>query len=180
MARVPLIQENERAELAEPIAHLKASRGGRLINLYRVLLHSPALALDWLQFNSSVRFQTTLSASLRELVILRVAILNGAEYQVRIHGPTYARAAGLTEAQIAALADWKPAEVFTPMQRAVLAYTDAMTQTIDVSDAVHDELVRHVDDRQKVELTVLIGAYNMHTRVSRALQIDPESAAEKH
>lgn len=178
MARVPLIGENDRPELTETIAHLKASRGGRLINLYRVLLHSPTLALAWLQFNSAVRFQTGLSADLRELAILRVAILNGAEYQVRIHGPKYAREAGLSEERIAALGKWQASDLYTPSQRAMLAYADAMTQAIEVSDAAHSELARHFSERQVVELTVLIGAYNMHTRVSRALRIDAENRAE--
>jgi alkylhydroperoxidase family enzyme len=58
----------------------------------------------------------------------------------------------------------------------VLAYTDAMTVDVEVADGVAGALREHFSDRQVVELTVLIGAYNMHTRVLRALEIDPESA----
>jgi alkylhydroperoxidase family enzyme len=53
-------------------------------------------------------------------------------------------------------------------------YADTMSRDIDVLDAVFDALREHVDERQIVELTVLIGVYNMHTRVGQALQIDPE------
>ena len=49
-----------------------------------------------------------------------------------------------------------------------------MTRDIDVPDAVFAELRKHFNERQIVELTVLIGTYNMHTRVGQALQIDPE------
>ena len=49
-----------------------------------------------------------------------------------------------------------------------------MSRDIDVPDAVFDALREHFDERQIVELTVLIGVYNMHTRVGQALQIDPE------
>ena len=176
MARVALVEEKDHPELAELIAHLKASRGGRLINLYRVLLHSPTIASAWLDFNSAVRFEIALDAGVREIAILRVAILNGAEYQVRIHGPAYALKAGLTAQQVAALVDWRSPDLFTPLQRAVLAYTDAMTQSIDVPDTTYNELGRYFNTRQIVELTVLIGAYNMHTRVSRALRLDVEAA----
>ena len=173
MARVPLIGE-ERSDLASFIARVKAERG-KLINLYRVLLNSPAIAAGWLDFNSTVRYQTALDAALREMIILRVSILNGAEYQARIHGASHALQAGLSTAQIAALADWQPSALFTPAQRAALAWTDAMTRDIEVPDALHAELRRHFDDRAVVEITVLAGAYNMHTRVARALRIEPET-----
>lgn len=172
MARVPLIGE-EREDLAPFINRVKAERG-KLINLYRVLLSSPPVAESWLDFNSTIRFKTTLDAALREMIILRVSILNGAEYQAQIHGASHALKAGLSNAQIEALADWQPTALFTPAQRAALAWTDAMTRDIDVPDALHAELKRHFDDRAIVELTVLAGAYNMHTRVGRALAIDIE------
>jgi len=173
MARVPLIGE-ERSDLAPFIARVKAERG-RLINLYRVLMNSPPVAERWLDFNSAIRYTTSLDAALREMIILRVSILNGAEYQARIHGASHALQAGLSTAQIAALADWQPSTLFTPAQRAALAWTDAMTRDIEVPDALHAELRRHFDDRAVVEITVLAGAYNMHTRVARALRIEPET-----
>jgi AhpD family alkylhydroperoxidase len=175
MARVPLIGE-ERGDLAPFIARVKAERG-KLINLYRVLLNSPPIAESWLDFNSTVRFETTLDAALREIIILRVAILNGSEYQAQIHGASHALKAGVTKEQIEALAEREPSTLFTPAQRAALAWTDAMTQEIEVPDALHAELKRYFDDRAIVEITVLVGAYNMHTRVGRALKIDIETTA---
>jgi alkylhydroperoxidase family enzyme len=50
-----------------------------------------------------------------------------------------------------------------------------MTREIGVSDTVFDEVRRHFDDRALLELTVLIGSYNMNARVLRALAIDLES-----
>ncbi len=49
-----------------------------------------------------------------------------------------------------------------------------MTRDIAVPDAVFEALRPHFSERQIVELTVLIGIYNMHTRVFMALGIDPE------
>ena len=172
MARVPLIGE-ERSDLAPFIARVKAERG-KLINLYRVLMNSPTVAAGWLDFNTVVRYKTSLDAALREMIILRVSILNGAEYQARIHGASHALKAGLSAEQIAALGKWENSELFSPAQRAALAWTDAMTRQIDVPDALHDELKRHFNDQAVTEITVLAGAYNMHTRVARALRIEPE------
>lgn len=172
MARVPLIGE-EHKDLAPFIARVKAERG-KLINLYRVLMNSPTVAAGWLDFNTVVRYKTSLDAALREMIILRVSILNGAEYQARIHGASHALKAGLSAEQIAALGEWQDSKLFTPAQRAALAWTDAMTLQIDVPDALHDDLKQHFDDQAVTEITVLAGAYNMHTRVARALRIEPE------
>lgn len=172
MTRVPLLGE-ERSDLAPFIARVKTERG-KLINLYRVLMNSPAIAAGWLDFNTVVRYKTTLDAALRELIILRVSLLNGAEYQMRIHGASHALKAGLTTEQIAALDQWQDSDLFSPAQRAALAWTDAMTRQIDVPDALHADLKRHFNDQAVVEITVLAGAYNMHTRVARALRIEPE------
>ena len=177
MARVPLIGE-ERSDLAPFIARVKKERG-KLINLYRVLMNSPAVAAGWLDFNSVVRYQTTLDAALREMIILRVSILNGAEYQARIHGASHALQAGLSAEQVAALGDWVNSSLFSAPQRAALAWTDAMTRLINVPDTLHNELQRHFDDQAVVEITVLAGAYNMHTRVARALRIEPETSDRK-
>jgi 4-carboxymuconolactone decarboxylase len=176
MARVPLIGE-ERKDLAPFINRVKTERG-KLINLYRVLMNSPAIAAGWLDFNSVVRYKTKLDAALREMIILRVSLLNGAEYQARIHGASHALKAGLSTEQIAALAEWQHSTLFTPAQRAALAWTDAMTRQIEVPDALHDELKQHFDDQAVVEITVLAGAYNMHTRVARALRIEPETTGQ--
>jgi alkylhydroperoxidase family enzyme len=174
MARIPLIDENDSA-LAALIAQLKGARGGRLLNLYRALLHSPSFAQAWQTFNNAIRFESALDEQARELAIMRVAQLNGADYQFQIHATKYAPEAGITPQQIAAMEGSEHSSLFQPAHRALLAYADAMTVNIEVPDEVFDKLRRHYNNKQIVELTVLIGAYNMHTRVGRALRLDPES-----
>ena len=49
-----------------------------------------------------------------------------------------------------------------------------MTQQIDVPDDVFTEMRKHFNERQAVELSMLIGAYNMLTRFLKALKVDPE------
>ena len=174
MARIPLIEENEHPELAESIAKIKGARGGRLINIYRLMLHSPALANAWFDLNQAVRYGTEIDGQSRELAVIRVAILNEVEYVQQAHGPAYALKEGLTPEQVSAIANWQPSKLFSDSQRALLDYTDAMTRFIDVPDAVFNELKRHFSERQIVELTMLIGAYNMLTRFLKALRVDPE------
>jgi 4-carboxymuconolactone decarboxylase len=174
MARVPLIEERDHHELAESVSRIKGARGGRLINIYRLMLHSPALANAWVDLNQAVRYGTEIDGQCRELAVIRVAILNKVEYVVNAHGPAYALKEGLTPAQVEAVADWRASNLFTDKHRALLGYVDSMTRDIDVPDAVFAEVRKHFSERQVVELSMLIGAYNMLTRFLKALKVDPE------
>ena len=174
MARVPLIEETAHPDLADSIAKIKGARQGRLINIYRLMLHSPALANAWFDLNQAVRYGTEIDGQCRELAVIRVAVLNDVEYVQRAHGPAYALKEGLTPEQVTAIANWQPSKLFSEQQRALLAYTDAMTRDIEVSDAVYLDVQKHFSERQTVELTMLIGAYNMLTRFLKALKVDPE------
>jgi 4-carboxymuconolactone decarboxylase len=174
MARISYFEENNHPELADLIAKIRAGRRGALINVYKLLLHSPPLAAIWLDFVSTARFKTELDGRLREIVIVRVAHLNRTTYVFKQHVPQLSAPEGLTDQECEALADWRAAKSFSPRERAALAYTDAMTRDIAVPDEVFDGLRPHFNERQIVELSVLIGLYNMHTRVFTALKIDPE------
>jgi alkylhydroperoxidase family enzyme len=174
MARVPSIEEKDHPELSELIGKIKGARGGRLINIYRLMLHSPALANAWFELNQAVRYGSEIDGQSRELAVIRVAILNEVDYVERAHGPAYALKEGLTPEQVTAVGNWQPSKLFTNQQRALLAYTDAMTREINVADDVFAEVRKHFSERQVVELTMLIGAYNMLTRFLKALQVDPE------
>lgn len=178
MARVPYADEASSAEVRDLAGTIRAERGGRMLNLYRMLLNSPPVAAGWLKLFTAIRQQTTLPGDCRELAILRVALVNHAEYEYRAHLP-FALKAGVTEGQLSALEHWRDSDVFAPAQRALLAYADAMTREIHVSGAVFDALRVHFDRRQLVELTATIGGYNLVSRFLEALEIDPETAPGK-
>src|SRR5260370_38118907 len=103
MARIPLIEEAEHPELADVIGRIKAGRRGGLLNVYKLLLHSPALAQTWFDHNGAVRWKTKLTRRLREIVIIRVAYLNGVDYVLAQPVPSFAIAEGLTLSESEAL-----------------------------------------------------------------------------
>jgi 4-carboxymuconolactone decarboxylase len=177
MARVPLIDEKDHPEFADLIEKFRSGRRGKLINIYRMLLNSPALAESWFNHSNAVRWKTSLDGRLREIVIIRMGHLTGAEYVLRQHVPALALADGLSLEECAALADWRGSSFFDARERAVLAYADVMTRDIVVPDDIFAEVRRHFDQRQIVELTVLIGTYNMNARVLQALELDLEPPA---
>jgi alkylhydroperoxidase family enzyme len=173
MARVTLLEERDLPDHGALVAKIKGSRG-KLINLYRVLLHAPGIAEKWLEFINAIRAHAVLDELTRELAIMRIATLNATEYVLRIHGGGMAQKAGMTDRQIAAIADWRGSPAFNERERAVLAYVDAMTRDLEVPDEVFAALRRHFDEHAVVELSILVGCYNMHTRVMRALKLDVE------
>src|SRR6202163_4924576 len=154
MARVPLIREQDHPELAEAIAKYSAGRRGKLINIYRILLNSPALAESWFNHSNAVRWKTDLSGRLREIVIIRLGRLTDSQYVLRQHVPSLALAEGVTLEECSELAEWQTSGRFSESERAALAYADTMTRDIVVPDAVFDEVKKHFNDREIVELTV--------------------------
>ena len=177
MARVSLIQEQDHPELSDLIEKFRSGRRGRLINIYRMLLNSPPLAESWFNHSNAVRWKTTLDGRLREIVIIRMGHLAKSRYVLRQHVPSLALAEGVSLEECDALADWRGSKFFDARERATLDYADTMTREIEVPDAVFAEVARHFDDRQIVELTVLIGTYNMNARVLQALELDLEPLA---
>jgi AhpD family alkylhydroperoxidase len=167
--RVAPITPGSRPELAAIEAAILAERGEILL-LYRVLLNSAPLAAGWEQMLTAVRNRSSLAADLRELVILRVAVLNRAPFEFDAHLPL-ARKAGIGEAKIAALHAKDIGDEFTPLERAVLMLTDTMTRNVQVPDAQFEPLRQHFDARGLVELVATVAAYNMVSRFLEALNI---------
>ena len=168
MARLPYADPTtpEASRVAERII---AERGS-LLHLYQMLLHSVPLTEGWLAFLTAVRQRLSLPGALRELVIMRVAILNGAQYEADQHAPIALRE-GLTQPQLDALAQWERSDAFSKAQRAALALTDRMTRNVQVPDDVLDAAREHLNDREVVELVATIAAYNMVSRFLEALGI---------
>ncbi len=175
MARVNYVDESSHPELIEEIKAVRAQRRGKLIPVYGLLLNSPELALSWMRFLNAVRWKIKLSARLREMVILRVALHNKSEYVIDVHRKNFTESDGLSHDECDALLKKKlPQSSFSPEELSVIAYVDQLTLKANVDDEVFAGVKAHLSDRQLVELSVLIGAYNMHTRVMSALRIDAE------
>ncbi len=173
MARIPYPDLSDPA-LAPTAERIKAERGGRMLNLYRMLLHSPPVADGWRSLLTAVRQQCRLSGRYRELAILRVAVLNRANYEFDAHVP-FALKEGFSKPDLDAVREGREPTGFTEADRAVLAYTDAMTRQIEVPKAVFTAVRKHFGDRELVELTAAIGAYNLVSRFLVALEVDHEA-----
>lgn len=149
---------------------IRARRGGQLTPLDGILLHSPPIADGWNSLLGAVRERSALPADIRELAVLRVAEINGAGYEWAAHEPI-AKRAGMTTEQLAALRDGGDRSVLDERQQAALAYTDVMTRDVAVPDTAFHALQEFFDQRQIVELTATVAAYNMVSRFLVALEV---------
>src|SRR4051812_11019111 len=168
MARLPYADPNkpETKELADRVVRER----GSVLDIYAMSVHSGPVGEGWLRYLTAIRHQCALPGSLRELVIMQIARLNGAAYEAEQHAPIALRE-GLTQAQVDALPNWKASDLFDPRQRAVLAYADAMTRDVRVPDEVFAAIRPAFDDRRLVELTATIAGYNMVSRFLEALKL---------
>lgn len=156
------------------IAQQIIAERGSVLHLYRMLLHSAPVAQGWLDYLTAIRQQTILDGATRELVIMRIAHLNRAPYEADQHAPIALRE-GLQPDQLQALAHKDiDTALFNAKEQAVLAYTDAMTLLVQVTDQVFNNVKQHFNEQELVELSATIAAYNMVSRFLEALQIHTE------
>jgi 4-carboxymuconolactone decarboxylase len=155
-------------EVAERV---RARRKGTLTPLDLMLLHSEPLADGWNTLMGAVRSRFELPADLRELAICRVAVLNDAPYEWQAHAPLLQQA-GFSDEQLAAVIR-EPASL-SPLHRLVLAYTDAMTRDVRVSDPLFAAVLGELGERGTVELTATVASYNMVSRFLVALEVSAD------
>ena len=167
--RIEEIVPGTNPELAEIEANILKERG-RISNLYRTLLNSPEIAKGWEALLTAVRNKNSLPASLRELMILRVAVLNRAHYEFDAHVP-HAIKAGVSEAQIALMKGDKITSGFTELEILVMEFTDVITRDIQVPDDLYNKVKAHFNDREILEVVTTIAAYNMVSRLLNALHV---------
>lgn len=174
MARIPYVDP---ASDATPPAVREAMAGLAVpLNIFKLVAHASTNFRPFLRFGGTILGKQALSGKLRELAILRVAKLSGAEYEWVQHVPI-ARAAGASEAQVAAL-DRGDAEApcFDETERLLLRFTDEVVRDVGASEATFRALAAKLSHRELVELVLAIGFYMTVARVMETFAIDLEPA----
>lgn len=180
MSRVPSLSRDDAASVnQQPLwDRLEAERKMPTANIFRSLANAPVLLDAFLSYANAMRDSSLLSPKLRELAVLSVGHATGSEYEIA-HHQSHGRKAGLTDEQLAAVADGQDPELFDEAERAVIALARESTIKVDVSDASWAAAAKHLDDQQMVELTLTIAWYNSGVRVMGLLGIDLEDGYRK-
>jgi AhpD family alkylhydroperoxidase len=108
-----------------------------------------------------------LEYSLMELVKMRASQINACAFCLHMHAPD-ARKAGESEARLYLLSAWRESELYTPRERAALAWTEALTRLSEASpdDAAFAALRAHFSEAECVDLSLAIGTINAWNRIN--------------
>ena len=127
-------------------------------------------------FNSPKR---VLAANLRELALTRTGFTAGSQFVFSQHCKA-ARRTGVTDEQLEAIPAWTTSDVFSPAERAVLAYADEMVLADGrVQDATFAAVSAHLEESAIIELTYAIASYRLHALMCRALRLEFDDVDER-
>jgi alkylhydroperoxidase family enzyme len=120
-----------------------------------------------------------LDPKLRELGQTRAGWARASQFVYSQHCKA-ARSVGLSEEKIAAVPHWQVADCYTPVERAVLAYTDALVYDGGrTADGVFAALKAQLSDEEILELTYVTALYDMHAVMSRALKLEYDDVPDR-
>ena len=108
-----------------------------------------------------------LDAKLIHLIKIRASQINGCAYCIDMHVKE-ARSAGLNEQWISLICAWRESPIYTAPERAILAWTDAITTLSEsgAPDAVFEDLRAQFSEEDIVKLTLAVGVINVWNRLA--------------
>ena len=172
MPRVPL------ADFEPQLKKRMEELWGTPPNLYKALGNHPQLVAAWTEVSKTLRYDTRTPRALREIVILRGAQLMRSDYEWAQH-LAMARKAGVREAQIRSLSDWRTSAEFDAREKAALALGEAVTQG-RVSDEVRALAMKEFDPHDYVEIAIVAAFYAMVGRMLDAMGVELEPEMRDH
>lgn len=148
-------------------------------NVLATLAHHPALAGPWLAYNNVLLNTPALGHRMRELIVLRVAWRTQSRYEWAQH-VKLAERFGITDDDIDAIARQGAVDVWTPVERALVAATDQLVLGHRIDDETWQQLAEHLDEKQLVEAVFVAGSYTCLAMAfnSFGLQLDPGTETE--
>jgi len=139
---------------------MKAFGGGRVYNIFSTVAHHPKLLKHWMVFGTHVLNKSTLPARERELVILRVGWLCNSPYEWGQH-VVIARREGISDEEIAAIAEGPDAPGWSEHDAAILRAADELHERSTITDATWATLGQRYDTEQCMDLLFAIGNYHV-------------------
>jgi alkylhydroperoxidase family enzyme len=149
---------------------------GRLppLNIFRMLAGGEGLLRAFARFGNHLLNTSSLDPVLREIAIVRVGVLSGADYEVHQH-VGISRQLGMSDELIAAVRNGPDDPQFDELQRQVMRFTDDVVANVRASDETFDALATSLPMQQLQELTITIGFYMAVSRYLETFGIEIEA-----
>ena len=170
--RVPALKESEWSEEQRKLvaAHTDTRP---LLNLYATMLNHPVLYTPRLKFGSYLQRDSLLPPKTRELLIMRTAVLTGAEYEWGHHAEP-AQKAGLSDEEIRRIKSGPDAPGWSGEHAALLRAADELRREAFVSDRTWATLAKYYDTKRLIEIIYTSGGYTMTALAINSLGIQLE------
>jgi alkylhydroperoxidase family enzyme len=180
MAKLPYLgrgdlPENERF-IWDDFVKVRGTEPG---NIHRTIANAPNLLRRFVDLANELRNGTQLDPKLRELALLTVGRLTGAEYEF-VHHWNMALRLGVQREQLEELAHFEASAEFNQDERAVMRYAAEATISVKVSDATFEALHRFLDNRRIMELVMNVAVYNAVARIIVPCGVELEQGTEKN
>jgi alkylhydroperoxidase family enzyme len=167
VARLPYVDPDSASEKVREALEIVPP-----INIFRMMANAETAFRPWLAFGGALLSSLELDARVRELAILHVGRLSGADYEWAQHVPI-ALAVGATEEEVAAIERGEAdAACLGELERAVLGFTTEVVRDVRASDAALEAVREHLSPREVVELLLVIGNYMLVARVAETAGIE--------
>lgn len=172
MARLPYLRYEDAADNVRAALQVYPP-AVRSKNVWGILAHAEGALVPMIEYGRALVTRTELPAPLRECAVLRVAWLTpGSDYIWTEHVPI-ARALGLSDPQIEALADADPDEATLGADGAlVVRFTDQFYRDAAVDEATWSALTTRFSPREIVELVMATGHFMMFARLHAVVRTD--------
>jgi AhpD family alkylhydroperoxidase len=166
-ARIPL--EHRNTILSRAVSWWSKRQFGAVIEPGLALLHHRRVLMSMGRFEGSVERWQSVDHGLKDLAIAAVANQIGCSWCIDF-GYYLSRTRGMDAAKLEQLTDWRTSDVYSPLERRVIEYAEAMTATPpEVTDEMVAALRADLTDEQVVELTAMISLENLRSRTNSAL-----------
>ena len=157
----------------------RTSRGLGVLNVFKVMAHTPELMEAWWSMMATTFTRLQLAPRLRELAILRLFQLTHCPYGYA-HHVRIGHDVGITDEEIGDLGRYAQSDRFSALDRVVLEYTDAVTRLDDNAPALAAKLRGELSEREVVELTFCIANWNLMAHLLLPLEVEVEEGVRAY
>ncbi len=176
MARVRI--DHPRTPMVRILEAYSRRKYGRVLEPGLVAYNNRKVLRTYLRAELGAAKWNTVDPQLKQLAVMAAAAELGCAWCLDF-GYWESWSIGVPPEKLRAVTDRTSAEVFSPLERLVLAYAVAMTRTpVEVTDDQVAALREHLSDAQIVELTFLIALENQRSRVNLAMGLTSQGFRE--
>ncbi|GHJ41873.1 carboxymuconolactone decarboxylase family protein [Streptomyces sp. TS71-3] len=151
---------------------------GRVLDPGKAMAHQPRVLWSYLRFEQSLAKWNRLDGDLKVLAEMTSAAAIGCSWCMDF-GYWVGHGRGMDPEKLRAVPAWRDSELFSPLERDVMAYAEAVSATPpEVTDELAARLRESLGEPALVELTAMIAVENLRSRMNSALGLTSQGFKE--